>query len=158
MLAEWLIEQGPFERRSDLGRFFKDPDTTHLPPQPPQLGVKNYSAAYSDPNPIQALLNSTRATGGFGEFEREALIRNACGLLTLRGQTFTVILRADAFAPRFGMTGVKQGNVLATATAVAQIWRDTEPMITEARNPVNNKLEKTYNYPTFIQFFKILNE
>jgi hypothetical protein len=143
-MAEWLVEKGPFQRLSDLGKLFRGT---------PQLGVSagNYAEAYP-----QQLLRKQAAD--FGEFEREALIRNASELFTLRGQTFTVVLRADAFAPKFGMTGVKQGNVLATATAVAQVWRDTEPMITESRDPINNRLIRTYNYPTFIQFFKILNE
>ena len=136
-LAKWLIAKGPFERLSDLGRFFKDT---------PQLGVA--SGDYTDPFPLAAL-KAAVGLGGFGEFEREALIRNTCNLATLRGQTFTIILRADAFSPRFGKKGVKQGNVLATAMAVAQVWRDTEPMVAA---------DGTKNYPTFVQFFKILNE
>lgn len=132
-LAEWLIDKGPFERLSDLGGFFRGT---------PQLGVA--SGDYADAYPLAAL---TKAVGGaVSEFEREALIRNICNLVTLRGQTFTIILRADAFSPRFGLTGVKYGNVLATATAVAQVWRDTEPVA------------GTKNHPTFIQFFKIINE
>ncbi len=137
-LAEWLIDKGPFGRLSGLGRLFDNPGNAPA-------------------NPLQLLADVTGGATEFGEFEREALIRNACGLFTLRGQTFTIILRADAFAPKFGMKGVKQGNVLATATAVAQVWRDTEPVITESRDAAN-KLVYTYNYPTFIQFFKILNE
>ena len=144
-LAQWVIDKGPFERLSDLGRFFQGT---------PQLGVA--SGDYTDPFPLAALKAAVGA-GGVGEFEREALIRNLCNLVTLRGQTFTIILRADAFSPRFGMKGVKQGNVLATAMAVAQVWRDTEPMVTPSRNE-QNKLVYTYNYPTFVQFFKILNE
>ena len=135
-LAQWLQGKGSFERLSDLGRFFK---------VTPQLG--SLSGAYTAAFPLSALCAAVG--GGIGEFEREALIRNACNLVTLRGQTFTIILRADAFSPRFGMRGVKQGNVLATAMAVAQVWRDTEPMVAA---------DGTKNYPTFVQFFKILNE
>lgn len=138
-LAEWLIDKGPFTRLSDLGRMFRDT---------PQLG-KATPGAYSGGEPLQALTKVVPA-GQVGEFERESLIRNASGLFTLRGQTFTIILRADSFSPRFGMTGVKQGNVLATSTAVAQVWRDTEPMI--------EKDKITKNYPIFIQSFKMLNE
>ena len=144
-LAQWLIDKGPFERFSDLRRCLEGA---------PQLGVS--SGNYTDPFPLAAL-KAAAGAGGVGEFEREALIRNICNLVTLRGQTFTIILRADAFSPRFGMKGVKQGNVLATAMAVAQVWRDTEPMVTQSRN-AQNKLVYTYNYPTFVQFFKILNE
>ena len=137
-LAEWLIDKGPFTRLSDLGRMFQDT---------PQLG-KSTPGAYSGSEPLQALTKVVPA-GQIGELEREALIRNASELFTLRGQTFTIILRADSFSPRFGMTGVKQGNVLATSTAVVQVWRDTEPIIEK---------DGTRNYPTFIQSFKMLNE
>jgi hypothetical protein len=146
-LARWLIAKGPFERFSDLGHFFKGT---------PRLGVASGALPNPHPYPLAAL-KAAAGAGGVGEFEREALIRNLCNLVTLRGQTFTIILRADAFSPRFGMKGVKQGNVLATAMAVAQVWRDTEPMVTPSRNE-QNKLVYTYNYPTFVQFFKILNE
>ena len=145
-LAQWLARKGPFERLSDLGRFFKDT---------PRLGIA--SGAYTDPYPLAALSAAVGADRGVGEFEREALIRNLCNLVTLRGQTFTIILRADAFSTRFGRKDVATGSVLATAMAVAQVWRDTEPMVTESRDAAG-KLVYTYNYPTFVQFFKILNE
>ena len=161
-LAQWLLSKRPFERLSDLGKFFQGTE---------QLGIRRIDPSqmnvrYTDPFPLAALEQAVTealrkqnptAIGSVGEFEREALIRNLCNLVTLRGQTFTIILRADAFSPRFGMKGVKQGNVLATAMAVAQVWRDTEPMVTPSRNE-QNKLVYTYNYPTFVQFFKILNE
>lgn len=129
-IANWVIKRGPYKRISDIGTIFSGTDAGVSPSDsklaPPFKIIKN---KISD----------------FGEFEREALIRNACNLFTLRGQTFTIILRADAFTPRFGMSGVKQGNVLATATAVAQIWRDTEP-------------DAQGKHPTFVQFFKILDD
>lgn len=146
-LAEWVIERGPYRRLSDLATLFQDA---------PQIGVPIGTFNYGGQDPVQ-LLQRVAQPDGFGEFEREALIRNTCNLFSLRGQMFTIILRADSFAPTFGMTGVKQGNVLATAATVAQVWRDTVPMMTEARNAAG-QLVQTYNYPSFIQFFKILNE
>jgi hypothetical protein len=93
--------------------------------------------------PVQLLAMATSGKGGFGELEREALIRNACELFTLRQQTYTIVIRADSFSPFFGMTGVKKGSVLATAQAVAQVWRDPYP-------------DPDGNHPCFVQFFKLI--
>jgi hypothetical protein len=62
-----------------------------------------------------------------GEFEREAVIRNIAGLLTVKQQMFTIILRADAFSTRFGSDKLKDGTVLSSATAIAQVYRDAAP-------------------------------
>jgi Tfp pilus assembly protein PilX len=62
-----------------------------------------------------------------GEFEREAVIRNLSGLLTVKQQMFTIILRADAFTTRFGSDKLKDGTVLSSATAIAQVYRDAAP-------------------------------
>lgn len=79
------------------------------------------------------------------EAEREAVIRNSCGLFTTRGQTFLVIMRGDAFTPRFGMSGIKSGTVHASRMALAQIWRDS---VADADG----------NHPCFVRFFKMLEE
>jgi hypothetical protein len=66
-------------------------------------------------------------TPNVGEFEREAVIRNLSGLLTVKQQMFTIILRADAFTTRFGSDKLKDGTVLSSATAIAQVYRDAAP-------------------------------
>ena len=79
--------------------------------------------------------------------KREAAIRNSCGLFTTRGQTFTILLRGEAYSPFFGRTDVRDetGTTLASRLAIAQIWRDSEPDSDGVR-------------PVFVQFFKILDE
>jgi Tfp pilus assembly protein PilX len=62
-----------------------------------------------------------------GEFEREAVIRNIAGLLTVKQQMFTIILRADAFTTRFGSDKLKDGTVLSSAIAIAQVYREAAP-------------------------------
>jgi hypothetical protein len=60
------------------------------------------------------------------DFEREALIRNTAELLTARHNLFTVIVRADSFSEGMGGDASK-GMTLASARAVAEIWRDPIP-------------------------------
>ncbi len=151
-LARWLQEIparrnprtgrpfGLYERLSDLGRLYHRPETSRLGAQ---------SGTPADESPVFLLHQATVATGRFGEFEREALIRNACELLTLRQQTFTIIIRADAFAPHFGQQGVDKGNVLATAHAVAQVWRDAETHV---------GADGKEFHPCFVQLFKFLHD
>ncbi len=78
---------------------------------------------------IQAWLNSRSAflNPNLGEFEREAVIRNVVNLLTTKQQIFTIVLRADAFTTRFGSDKLKDGTVLSSAIAVAQVTRDPIP-------------------------------
>lgn len=78
---------------------------------------------------------------------REAVIRNTCGLFTTRGLNFTILLRGEAFTPFFGKTDVKSdlGTTLASRSAIAQVWRDTEP-------------DAGGKYPVFVHFFKIFDE
>lgn len=78
---------------------------------------------------------------------REAVVRNTCGLFTTRGLNFTIMLRGEAFTPFFGKTDVKSdlGTTLASRSAIAQVWRDTEP-------------DDAGKFPVFVHFFKIFDE
>jgi Tfp pilus assembly protein PilX len=78
--------------------------------------IKNHLESLSMPN-----------TRYIGEFEREAVIRNIAGLLTVKQQMFTIILRADAFTTRFASDRLQDGTVLSSATAIAQVYRDAAP-------------------------------
>ncbi len=93
----------------------------------------------------EAVSNAARGDGKMGEFERESVIRNSCGLFTTRGQTFIIAVRGEAYSPMFGKTSVEGGSVNAAKTAVAQIWRDSEP-------------DENGNHPVFVQFFKIIDD
>jgi hypothetical protein len=81
--------------------------------------IKDYLFAIGAP-PIGSYPN-------VGEFEREAVIRNIAGLLTVKQQMFTIILRADAFTTRFGSDQLKDGTVLSSAIAIAQVYREATP-------------------------------
>ena len=95
---------------------------------------------------LQAVQDSAESGNEeFGEFERESVIRNSCGLFTTRGQTFIIAVRGESYSPMFGKTSVKGGSVNAAKTAVAQVWRDSEP-------------DENGNHPIFIQFFKIIDD
>ena len=79
--------------------------------------------------------------------KREAVIRNSCGLFTDRGLNFSIVMRGEAYTPFFGRSDVRNdlGTTLASRTAFAQIWRDTEP-------------DENGKYPFFVQYFKIFDE
>lgn len=101
-------------------------------------------------NLIENLIEQTGAAGAnrINSFDREAIIRNSSGLFSLRDQLYLVIMRADAFAPRFGFTDIEQGTVLATGHAVALVWRDSLPDPgDESETPV---------HPTLIRMFNML--
>lgn len=60
--------------------------------------------------------------------DRESLLANAANAFTTRGQSFLVVIRADAYSPMFGMgADVKEGTSLATTHAIVELWRDPEP-------------------------------
>lgn len=56
---------------------------------------------------------------------REKLLGLISNNVTTRGQTFTIVIRSDAFAPKFGSN--VDGTTLASKVAVVEAWRDTEP-------------------------------
>ena len=130
-------DDGDFKTLSDLGYalgYGADSATSRL-----QGGdVTGYA--------LQAVQDSAESGNEeFGEFERESVIRNSCGLFTTRGQTFIIAVRGESYSPMFGKTSVKGGSVNAAKTAVAQVWRDSEP-------------DENGNHPIFIQFFKIIDD
>jgi hypothetical protein len=86
-----------------------------------------YAAGSSSAQLLKTHLSSFGSSPNVGEFEREALIRNLAGLLTVKQQMFTIILRADAFTTRFASNKLKDGTVLSSATAIAQVYRDAAP-------------------------------
>ncbi len=60
--------------------------------------------------------------------DREAFLRNAANAVTTRGQSFLVIIRADAYSPMYGNeVAVGDGTTLATTHAILELWRDPEP-------------------------------
>lgn len=137
LLAEAVIDyrndRGPFERLSQLGYLFDYGDDVFLNGED-----KSFPAA--------AAANAAGGDRLFGEFEREAIIRNSCGLFTTRGQTFIVVVRGESYSPPFGRkTSISGGTSNASKTIIAQVWRDSVP-------------DEDDNHPMYVQFFKIIDD
>jgi hypothetical protein len=126
---------GAFRKLSDLGKILRYGD-----------GAVNRFHGNGMSYAAKAIFNVAEGDNKYGEFERESIIRNSCGLFTVRGQTFIVVVRGESYSPLFGRrTSLKTGTTNAAKTAIAQVWRDTVP-------------DKNGNYPMFVQFFKIIDD
>ena len=78
--------------------------------------------------------------------DREAYIGQCANAFTTRGQTFLVIVRADAYTPRYGEeASTGDGTTLATTHAVLELFRDPE----YARYPDGSPLEDKDGNPVF---------
>jgi hypothetical protein len=137
LLAESIIESrnnsGTFCGLSELGYLFMEPNG--------EVGPLNGTASH----PITAVKN-TAGNATWGEWERESVIRNSCGLFTTRGQSYLIIVRGESYSPRFGhKRSMVGGNSNASKTAIAQIWRDTIP-------------DRNGKHPIFVKFFKIIDD
>ena len=93
---------------------------------------------------LDEIVKETASNGkNYGEFEREALIRNSCSLFSTRGNTFTILMRAESYSPTLYYKSTMGGNPNSSVVAIAQIWRDTVK-------------DENDQYPVLVQFFKIL--
>jgi hypothetical protein len=62
------------------------------------------------------------------DYEREGILRGIVDGFSTRGQTYLVIIRADAYSPKFGEnTSVEDGTTLATTHAIVELFRDPAP-------------------------------
>jgi len=59
--------------------------------------------------------------------DRERFLGNVLDRLTTRGQSYLVIVRADAYSPKYGSISALGGTTLATEYALVELWRDSEP-------------------------------
>lgn len=174
---------GGFHRLSDFGKIFQVEGTggkkeipvnseTHL--ENLSMGTQIlYGTIKEDNRKLENIVNNQTGYGDvfkygdrgarnkrFGEFERESLIRNACGLFTTRGQSFTILLRAESFSSYYGGVNVREGTVNAAKTAIAQVWRDSLPR----NGPLTGELDdrgyevKYQINPYVIRYFKIIDE
>ena len=106
----------------------------------------------------------------WGEWEREAVIRNSCGLFTMRGQSFIVVVRGESYSAPFGRKkSMKGGTSNSSKTAIANVWRDSVPQNYEEvethieNNHLTGKDADNYRrshgrYPMYVQFFKIIDD
>ena len=60
--------------------------------------------------------------------DRERLVGRLMDQLTTRGQSYTIVLRSDAYSPKFGTDLLDEGTTLATEYAIIEAWRDSEPV------------------------------
>jgi hypothetical protein len=90
------------------------------------LGSGNDHGSYADHN---KLLEDFITLGQpRDDNERESLIRGTIDGFTTRGQTYLVIIRADAYSPKFGENdSVQDGTTLATTHALVELFRDPAP-------------------------------
>ena len=128
--GQWFVSRcssvGSVTNLSDLGRFWSG---AHLGDQS-GAGIANPGTTASRDYPAAILSSHYRF---FGEFEREAVVRNAIQLYTGRQQLFTIIVRGDAMTSQYG-GGMEAGQNLlnkaerlGSCSAVFQVWRDPAP-------------------------------
>lgn len=80
----------------------------------------------------------------YSDQQREQLIGKIAKHVTTRGQTFTIVIRSDAFTPKLGSD--KEGVTLASKEAIVEAWRDTEPARDSAGEIVRDKKGNIVNY------------
>lgn len=140
-LMDCAVKDG-IEKLSDFGNIFRYGQNDSTKNNQGKLYGLSGSIKGLAASAVSAAANGDSA---MGEFEREAVIRNACGLFTDRGQTFIIAARGESYSPVFGKTSVEGGSINASKTAVAQVWRDS----------VTNEWGR---HPVVIQFFKIIDD
>ncbi len=60
--------------------------------------------------------------------QREGILHGISDAFTTRGQTYLLIIRADAYSPKFGENdSVQDGTTLATTHAIVELFRDPVP-------------------------------
>lgn len=97
-------------------------------------------------NPILTDIIQAASGAADSDADREAYIGQCANAFTTRGQTFLVIVRADAYTPRYGEeASTGDGTTLATTHAVLELFRDPE----YARYPDGSPLEDENGNPVF---------
>ena len=90
------------------------------------LGSGNDTGSYANANKL--LSDYIALASPRDDNERESLIRGTIDGFTTRGQTYLLIIRADAYSPRFGENdSVQDGTTLATTHAIVELFRDPCP-------------------------------
>lgn len=109
-------------------------------------------------NPILASIVRNLGSSSDLDADRESFIGNAANAFTTRGQTYLVIIRADAYTPRYGEEqSTSEGTTLATTHAVLELFRDPEYARCPDGSPLKDKNNKpVYFHNWFIKSFRIL--
>lgn len=97
-------------------------------------------------NPILTDIIQSSSGAADSDADREAYIGQCVNAFTTRGQTFLVIVRADAYTPRYGEeASTGDGTTLATTHAVLELFRDPE----YARKADGSPLKDATGAPVF---------
>ena len=123
--------------------------------------VRNLSAIGMGTDTENAFLDTfVGVAKPMSDYDREGLLRSVLDGFTTRGQTFLVIIRADAYSPKFGENdSVEDGTTLATTHAIVELFRDPVP----ARAPdgslpsagSGNKAEPVAYHNWYIRSFRV---
>ena len=90
-------------------------------------------------------VNWTAILPNMSDLERESIISHSDGLLTVRQNIFTIILITESYSMNIGGEEATTGIRLASARAVAEVWRD----------PFR---DGNGNHRCFIRYLKILED
>ena len=102
-------------------------------------------------------LNWPSWVSGSTEIARESLLRNSAGLLTVRHNQFTILLLADAYSAGLG-NEAQAGSILASARAVAQVWRDPYPLWDNANRRFVTDGSGRRVHRWFLRYWRILDD
>lgn len=97
------------------------------------------------PIPHKLITGSDRGKT-FCDAHREATIANIVENLTVRGQTFTVIIRADAYSMSRSSDRATGGTPLSTTRAIVELWRDPQPVRDSKGNILPDTNNATHNW------------
>jgi hypothetical protein len=129
-IASRLLYQNIDYSKEDKGGIYRFKDLS-------QLGYSNSA----DKSILEYLMNEdneqifVRANiNPYSDSERESLIGKIAKHTTTRGQSFTIVIRSDAFAPKFGSD--VDGTTLASKVAIVEAWRDSEREYDADGNPL----------------------
>lgn len=133
-IAESFYQKTEFERKwnsTDFGR--KDDESLEGMPMISRISDLGNSSSTNTPGGggspmVEALMNQTEKTIVLCDAHREALISGTVDKVTTRGQTFTVLIRADAYSTSYGSDNASGGSSLSSVRAIVELWRDPQPI------------------------------
>ncbi len=114
---------------------------------------------------LQAFLNGLKGTrsgdvnqrGNLNDDMREGFLRGVSEAFTTRGQSFLLLVRADAYTARFGrQEDPTDGTSLASAHALVELFRDPEPArLPDGTFPLDANGNPVLYHNWFIRSFRL---
>ena len=91
------------------------------------------------------------------DYMRESVLRGVSEAFTTRGQSFLVMLRADAYTSRFGMEdNPSDGQTLASTHALVELFRDPEPArLPDGTFPLDSNGDPVLYHNWFVRSFRL---